>query len=97
MPREQKRNLHVPLPEGLYRQLRAEAERTQRPATDLAREAIDRWLLEERRATLHDEIARYAAAAAGTESDLAPDLEAAAIEHLRAGAARKRPSPRKRR
>jgi hypothetical protein len=35
------KNLHLPLPEQTYTQLRAEAERTQVPATTLAREAID--------------------------------------------------------
>jgi predicted transcriptional regulator len=82
MPREQKRNLHVPLPDGLYRRLRAEAERTRRPATDLAREAIDRWLAEARRAAIHEEIASYAAGAAGTSDDLDAGLEAAGIEAM---------------
>jgi predicted transcriptional regulator len=76
------RNLHVPLPESLYRRLRLEAERTRRPATELAREAIDRWLVERQRAAVHDAIAVYAAARAGTTDDLDPMLEAAAIEHL---------------
>ena len=38
------KNFHLPLPERTYTELRAEAERTQVPATTLAREAIDWWL-----------------------------------------------------
>jgi predicted transcriptional regulator len=76
------RNLHVPLPESLDRRLRLEAERSRRPATELAREAIDRWLVERQRVAVHDGIAVYAAARAGTTDDLDPMLEAAAIEHL---------------
>lgn len=76
------RNLHVPLPEGLYRRLRVEAERTHRPATELAREAIDSWLGQRRKATLHEAMAAYAVACAGTTADLDPVLEATAAEHL---------------
>lgn len=76
------RNLHVPLPEPIYERLRGEATRTGRPATQLAREAIERWLAEARRKATHDAIATYAAAHAGTSEDLDPALEAAAVEHL---------------
>ena len=76
------KNLHVPLPEPLYRRLRTESERTRRPATDLAREAIDRWLAEQQRRLLHDAIGAYAHAAAGTPDDLDKGMEAAALEHL---------------
>ena len=79
------RNLHVPLPEPLYARLRAAARRDRRPATELAREAIDRWLAEEQRAALRAEIAAYAAASAGTDADLDRGLERAALEHLRPG------------
>lgn len=34
------KNFHLPLPEQTYAQLRAEAQRTQVPATTLAREAV---------------------------------------------------------
>ncbi len=76
------KNLHVPLPDLLYRRLRGEAERAHRPATDLAREAIDRWLSERERRTLHEAVRTYARKAAGTRADLDADLEAASIEHL---------------
>jgi hypothetical protein len=53
-----------------------------RPATELAREALEAWLLERRNAALHADIAEYAAACAGSLADLDPVLEAAGIEHL---------------
>jgi hypothetical protein len=78
------KNFHLPLQEETYSQLRAEAERAQIPATELAREAIHQWLrLRERRAR-HDAIAAYAAKTAGTEFDLDPELEQAGIDHLMA-------------
>ena len=76
------RNLHVPLPEPLYQRLRAEAERSRRPATELAREAIRHWLETRRRAALHEAIARYAREHAGTQADLDPALEAAALKQI---------------
>ena len=69
----------MPLPEQTYGQLRAEAERTHQPATRLAREAIDLWLLQQARKVRHDAIAAYAAEVAGTDLDLDPTLEAAGI------------------
>jgi len=82
MPKTDMKNLHVPLPQPLYRRLRAEAKRANRPATALAREAIDLWLVERYRTSVHDEIASYARIVAGTSDDLDPDLEAASVEHL---------------
>ena len=80
------RNFHVPLPEQTYDDLQAESKRAQVPATALARGAIDSWLRHQRRKARRDAIAAYAAEIAGTNLDLDPDLESAAIEHLaRAG------------
>ena len=76
------KNFHVPLPEQTYDHLRAEAERTQVPATILAREAIDSWLRQQWRKARHEAIAAYAAYVAGTNLDLDPELEAAAVEHM---------------
>jgi hypothetical protein len=76
------KNFHLPLPDQTYIRLRAEAERTQLPATTLAREAIDSWLLDQARKATHDAIAAYAAEMAGTDLDLDRDLESAGIEHL---------------
>jgi hypothetical protein len=72
----------VRLPEALSRRLRVEAERSRRPATELAREAIERWLAEKQRASVHEAIALYAAAVADTTADVDPVLEAAAVQHL---------------
>jgi hypothetical protein len=76
------KNFHLPLPEQTYTQLRAEAERTQVPATALAREAIDLWLRHRWRKARHEAIAAYAEEMAGTNLDLDPVLESAGIEHL---------------
>jgi predicted transcriptional regulator len=76
------KNFHVPLPEETYDHLRIAAARSKVPATALAREAIDFWLRQQMRKARHDEIAAFAADAAGTSLDLDDDLEAAGIEHL---------------
>jgi hypothetical protein len=76
------KNFHLPLPDQTYSQLRAEAERTQVPATILAREAIDLWLRHQLRAARHAAIAAYAAEMAGSDFDLDATLESAGIEHL---------------
>jgi hypothetical protein len=76
------KNFHLPLPEQTYTQLRAEAERTQVPATILAREAIDLWLRQQLRAARYAAISTYAAEMAGSRFDLDSDLESAGIEHL---------------
>ena len=84
------RNFHLPLPEDTYRALRDEAEAMKRPATLVAREAIEDWLRERRKAALHEEITTYAARHAGTEVDLDPALEEAGAEVLRRAVRRRR-------
>jgi len=76
------KNLHVPLSEAVHRELRAVASRSGRPATALVREAVEGWLIAQRRAKLHDELADYAKKWAGTEVDLDPALEAAGAAEL---------------
>ena len=76
------KNFHLPLPEQTYLRLRAEAERTQVPATTLAREAVDGWLRQQARQARLAAIAAYASEMAGTLLDLDADLESAGIEHL---------------
>jgi len=84
------KNFHLPLPDKTYALLRAEAERTQVPATSVAREAIETWLRSEARKARHAAIAAYATEMAGTNVDLDTDLESAAVEHLlNTGRARK--------
>jgi hypothetical protein len=76
------RNFHVPLPDDLYKLLHAEAQRSQQPATALARDAIAWWLQQRQKAALHEAICAYAAHYAGTAADLDQALEAASVEHL---------------
>ena len=93
--KEATHKVHVPLDERQYEKLRAESDRTGRPATQIAREAIDRYLEELRRTAVHEAIASYAASTAGTEADLDPGLEAAATEHFLDDAATGRKRGRK--
>jgi len=79
VPRPLKKNLLVRLNEDLHRKLRAEADRSRRPAYDLAREAIEAWLREQERASVHGEIAAYAREQAGSCDDLDPALEKAGL------------------
>ena len=76
------RNFHVPLSEELYKQLRAEAERSQQSATALARYAIAWWLQQRQKAARDESIRAYAAQGAGTPADVDQALEAAAVDHL---------------
>lgn len=76
------RNLHVPLPEPLHERLRAEATRSGRAATTLAREAIEAWIDERQRRAVHAAIVEYAEEMAGRPADLDEDLERAGVEHL---------------
>jgi predicted transcriptional regulator len=77
------RNFHLPLPEPLYQRLQDVAARANRPATAVARYAIESWLRHQRRAAVREAIAAYAAGAAGSWEDLDPNLEAASLEALR--------------
>jgi predicted DNA-binding protein len=75
-------NLHVPLPAEVHDRLRAEATRSGRPATALAREAIEAWIAERERHAVHEAIVEYANEMAGSSADLDDDLERAGIDHL---------------
>ena len=75
-------NFHVPLPAGVYSRLRSEAERQHKPATQLVKQVVEYWLEEQEKLALHEEIARYAAEAAGTSDDLDEQMEDAGVEHL---------------
>ncbi|HEX3555101.1 MAG TPA: hypothetical protein VIA62_17900 [Thermoanaerobaculia bacterium] len=73
-------NFHLPLPSELHAMLHAEAERSGQPATALAREALQSWLVQRRRQRLHEEIAVWAAEHAGTSLGLDRDMEQAGLE-----------------
>ena len=75
-------NFHLPMPARLYRDLRAAAERRGVPATVLARRVLEEWLEAHRRLAVSEAIAAYAAGAAGSATDLDPELESAGLETL---------------
>jgi Arc/MetJ-type ribon-helix-helix transcriptional regulator len=75
-------NFHLPLPKEVGDMLREEVERSGRPATAIAREALSDWLQARRRSRLREEITAYAEACAGTSADLDEDLEEAGVDLL---------------
>jgi hypothetical protein len=77
------KNFHLPLPQAVYDALREEAESLGQPATVVARQAIEAWLRERKRAGVREAIAIYALRHAGTVADLDPSLERASLELLR--------------
>jgi predicted transcriptional regulator len=79
------KNFHLPLPDQVYDELKTEAQRSQIPATSMARQAIQTWLVARRKAARKQAIAAYAAANAGTELDLDRILENATVEFLLEG------------
>jgi predicted DNA-binding protein len=80
--RGETRNFHVPLSSELHRRLHAAARRSDRPATALAREAIEEHLANLDRRILGEEVRRYAEAQAGTSADLDEELEATGVSEL---------------
>ena len=76
------RNFHLPLPPELYAALKEEAKKRGRPATAIARSAIESWLSRARASELHEEIAAYAVKHGGSDVDLDRSLEVAGIESL---------------
>lgn len=76
-------NFHLPLPREIHEMLHQEVERSGQPATALAREALRDWLVQRKRQRVHEEIAAFAEAHAGTDLDLDEDLERAGIEAIR--------------
>ncbi len=78
MPRitTNKQNFHVPLSNDVYERLKLEAQHLQRPATEVARVAIEAALKKLEAARIHDEIKAYALAMGGTEADIDPVLQA---------------------
>jgi hypothetical protein len=62
--------------------LREEAEHSGKPATTVAREALQSWLTLRQRQRRHEELAAWAAEHAGSDLDLDKDLESAGLEVL---------------
>jgi predicted DNA-binding protein len=69
------KNFHVPLSDEVYQELRAESERTGRPATALAREAVEFWLKHIRRQARAKALAEFVAEHGGGPHDLDPAME----------------------
>jgi len=80
MPVVAKRNPRVQLPDHFHVRLRLCSLGLGRPATVLAREAIERWLDEYERSQLDKSISRYARQAAATADDLDDELQSASLE-----------------
>jgi len=78
--------MNVPLSTEMHAALFQEAKRAGKPATRIVREVLAEWLAARERARRDAEIERFAAEFAGTDVDLDPELEAAAVEALRSGA-----------
>ena len=76
------RNFHAPLPESTYVKLKHESKRLGRPATEIARVAIESWLRKQERLALSAAISQYAGSRAGTRDDLDTDLEQAGLQVL---------------
>ncbi len=76
------KNFHLPLPEDIYSELRDESRRTKQPATRIARQAIEHWLKERRRAELRASIVAYAEKHAGSDADLDESLEKLSADQL---------------
>ncbi len=66
----------------MYEALREEATALRQPATVVAREAIEAWLRERKRAGVREAIATYALKHAGSAADLDRSLERASLELL---------------
>ena len=79
MPTTAKKNLHVPLPEKVHAELKAQAQRVGQPATVLARRAIEERVRALKRQQIDAEITEYADAVAGTIDDFDPAVSAAGM------------------
>jgi|GEM_PF-1729891 len=76
------KNFHLPMPAALYAGLREAAARAGAPATDVAREAIQAWLHEERRRQQRIELADFVEANAGSAWDIDTKWQAAGLETI---------------
>lgn len=74
--------LELPLESDVWGLLQVEAARMGRPAVSLVSDVVVNWVRERQRQRVAQEIAEFAAANAGSELDLDPALEAAALEVL---------------
>jgi hypothetical protein len=76
------KNFHLPLPVGIYAELREIAESNGQPATKLAQQLLKEGLEQLRRADRRRQIADYARSVAGTSDDFDPAIEHAGLASL---------------
>ncbi len=76
------KNLHVPLGLELHEELLDAAARLGKPATALARKAIEAYLMQLRREHTDQAVKMWAEEFAGTSLDFDPELEAAGVDCL---------------
>ena len=74
--------MELPLDSDVWGLLQDEAARSGQPAVSLASSVVANWVHERHRQRVAQEIAEFAAAHAGSELDLDPDLESAALQTL---------------
>ena len=74
--------LDLPLESDVFGLLQVEAARMGRPMVSLVSDVVANWVRERQRQRVAQEIAEFAAAHAGSELDLDPALESAALEVL---------------
>lgn len=82
MPSVHVHNFHVPLPSDIYQQIKIEAKKNNKTATELVRLAIRSWLKQRKKATLFKAISEYASQNATSSFDLDESLEKEAVEYL---------------
>ena len=89
MPRitNNKQNFHVPLPIDVYERLKLEAQHLQRPATEVARVAIEKQLHLIERSRIELELQTFIDDAAGSESDFDAAIALAGAEVILSEAA----------
>lgn len=77
------KKLNLPLPQDMHEAIFSESRRLGISAARLVRTVLEDWLQERRREIRREEVRRFALEHAGTDLDLDPALEAAAVEELR--------------
>jgi predicted DNA-binding protein len=76
------KKLHVPLTAELHGSLQQISSAVGKPATVVAREAIEEHLKRLKKSVIDESIQRWALEVSGTDLDLDPELEEAAVDFL---------------
>ena len=75
------KNFHLPLSEDMYNALKIESKYSKKPATQLARTAIEKWLKGRKKEMIYKEVAQYALEEGGTPHDLDVEMESIGVEY----------------